>query len=122
MEWSDEKVELIMGRLLQTGVISAAVVVVLGGAWYFAAHGNAPVDFRVFHGEPAELSGVSGVVRGVRQAQDRSLIQFGLLLLIATPIARVVFAVAAFALQKDRTYVAIGLIVLAALLYGLTGY
>ena len=41
------------------------------------------------------------------------------MLLIATPIARVLFSVVAFALQRDRTYVVVTLIVLAVLLYSL---
>jgi uncharacterized membrane protein len=49
------------------------------------------------------------------------LIQLGLLLLIATPIARVAFSVAAFALQRDRLYLVVTLIVLAVLIYSLTG-
>jgi uncharacterized membrane protein len=45
--------------------------------------------------------------------------QLGLLILIATPLARVAFSVAAFATEHDWTYVAVTLIVLAVLLYGL---
>jgi uncharacterized membrane protein len=42
----------------------------------------------------------------------------GLLLLIATPVARVAFAVVAFALERDKLYVAVSLAVLAVLLFG----
>ena len=45
--------------------------------------------------------------------------KLGLLVLIATPIARVACTLVAFALQRDRTYVGITAIVLALLLYGL---
>jgi len=51
----------------------------------------------------------------------RSIIQLGLLLLIATPVARVAFSVLAFAWQRDRTYVIVTLIVFAILIYSLTG-
>jgi uncharacterized membrane protein len=51
----------------------------------------------------------------------RGTIQFGLLLLLATPIARVVFSVFAFAQQRDRAYVLITLFVLMVLLYSLIG-
>ncbi len=51
----------------------------------------------------------------------RGLIQFGLLLLIATPIARVAFSVVAFLHQRDWTYVAVTLIVLSLLFYSLLG-
>jgi uncharacterized membrane protein len=49
------------------------------------------------------------------------VIQFGLLLLVATPVARVVFAMVAFARQHDYMYVIVSLIVLIVLLYSLTG-
>jgi uncharacterized membrane protein len=62
---------------------------------------------------------VSGIVTGAVSWHSRGLILFGLLLLIATPVARVAFSVVAFALQKDRTYVVVTLIVLAVLLYSL---
>ena len=49
------------------------------------------------------------------------VIQFGLLLLIATPLARVAFSVLAFALQHDRAYVIVTLIVFAVLISSLIG-
>jgi uncharacterized membrane protein len=50
----------------------------------------------------------------------RGLIQLGLLLLIATPMARVAFSVIGFALEKDWFYVGITLLVLALLIYSLS--
>jgi len=44
-----------------------------------------------------------------------------LLLLIATPIARVAFSVVGFAIERDRLYVIFTLIVLAVLLYSFLG-
>jgi uncharacterized membrane protein len=43
-------------------------------------------------------------------------VQFGLLLLIATPVARVAFSVFAFAMEKDFLYVGISALVLCVLL------
>ncbi len=53
--------------------------------------------------------------------EPRSVIQLGLLLLIATPIARVAFSVVAFAVQRDRVYVGLSAVVLAVLLWSLSG-
>jgi uncharacterized membrane protein len=61
------------------------------------------------------------VIQSVRNGRGRGWIQLGLLLLIATPIARVVFSVAGFILERDRLYVTFTLIVLAVLLYSLLG-
>jgi uncharacterized membrane protein len=60
-------------------------------------------------------------MKDVLSFRGRGIIQFGLLLLIATPIARVAFSVVAFAIQRDRLYVVATLIVLAVLMYSLTG-
>jgi uncharacterized membrane protein len=64
---------------------------------------------------------VHGIVRSAFAGQARSIMQLGLLLLIATPIARVIFSVFAFAIEGDRMYVIFTLIVLSVLLYSLFG-
>jgi len=71
-------------------------------------------------GEPTDLRTLSGIVRDALALRGRGIIQLGLLLLIATPVARVAFSVAAFAIQRDRLYVVVTLMVLAILLYSLT--
>jgi uncharacterized membrane protein len=117
--WTDQRVDEIIGNLLRVGVILAAAVVLLGGGLYLTQPGSTVPDYRVFHGEPAYLREVSGIVKDARALDGRGLIQLGLLLLLATPVARVAFSVVAFALQRDRTYVVVTLIVLAVLLYSL---
>ncbi len=112
---SDQRVEEIIGDLLRAGVIIATLVVLLGGIVYLVRHGEEAPNYRVFLGEPADLRGVSGIIAEARSFSGRGIVQLGLLLLVATPVARVVFSVAAFALQGDRTYVVITLIVLAVL-------
>ena len=117
--WTDERVERVIGTLLRWGVILAAAVVLAGGVMYLARYGSTIPDYRVFRGEPSDLRNVSGIVTGAVSWHSRGLILFGLLLLIATPVARVAFSVVAFALQRDRAYVVVTLIVLAVLLYSL---
>jgi uncharacterized membrane protein len=122
MQWTDEKMERIIGTLLRVGVGMSAAVVVSGAVWHLAAHGGDIPRYGIFRGEPADLRSVTGVWRGLWAGDARSLIQIGLMLLIATPVARVAFASAAFAMERDRTYVVISLLVLAVLLYGLSGH
>jgi uncharacterized membrane protein len=117
--WTDQRVDAIIGNLLRVGVILSAAVVLSGGVLYLAQHGSTVPDYRVFRGEPAYLRGVSGIVSDTRALDGRGLIQLGLLVLLATPIARVAFSVVAFALERDRTYVAVTLTVLAVLFYSL---
>jgi len=114
-------VEGIVGNLLRVGVIVAAVVVLSGGVLYLFRYGSSLPQYQVFQGEPADLRSISGIVMDALALRRRGVIQFGLLLLIATPVARVAFSVVAFALEHDRTYVIVTLIVLALLLYSIAG-
>ena len=121
MRWNDEKVDRMIGTLLRTGVIFAAAVVLAAGIWFLIQFGSVIPNYRAFRGEPAGLRTVGGILLGALGGQSRSLIQLGLLVLIATPIVRVGFSVLAFAVQRDRMYVTITLIVLVVLLGSLTG-
>ncbi len=51
----------------------------------------------------------------------RGIIQLGLLFLIATPVARVIFSIWGFADERDRMYVVFTVIVLAILIFSLVG-
>ncbi len=117
--WNDKRVEQTVARLLRTGVIAAALLVCVGGAVRLASHGRTVADYHWFAGEPAALRGLPGIVAEASALHGRGLIQLGLLVLIATPIARVAFSAAAFALRRDWLYVTITLLVLAALLFSL---
>jgi uncharacterized membrane protein len=105
--------------MLQLGVLIAAAVVLVGGGLLLAQHGGQPIAYSVFHGEPDGLRSIAGILRGARAMQSESVVQLGLLLLIATPVARVAFTLVAFVLQRDRTYIVVTTLVLALLLYGL---
>ena len=118
---TEERVEQIMATLLRTGVLLAAGVVLTGGAVYLWRHGQELPHYTTFHGIPDELKHPAGIWSGVTAGRGRGLIQLGLLLLIATPVARVGFSVFAFERERDWTYVAITLFVLSVLLYSLAG-
>jgi uncharacterized membrane protein len=116
----DKRVEIFLGRLLRWGVSLAALVVFVGGVWFVVESHEVPQNYRTFRGEPVELRAVPQIVHQAIALHPLGLIQFGLLLLIATPVARVVFSVLGFALERDWMYVMITLLVLALLIYTLT--
>jgi len=120
-DWYEQRTEIVIAYLLRAGVMTAAVVVLVGAALFLGAHPTAHVDYRTFHGLPATLRTVHGIVHAALFRDSRAIIQLGLLVLIATPIVRVMFSVAAFAIEGDRMYVLFTLIVLAVLLYSLFG-
>ncbi len=119
--WDDRRIEVILGNLLRAGVLLSAAVVLWGAGIYLFRHAREPADYRIFRGEPSEFRTIPGVIHSAINDRGRGLIQLGLLLLIATPIARVVFSIVGFAIERDRMYVAFTLIVLAILLYSLLG-
>lgn len=118
-EWTDHRVELIISKLLLVGVSTAAIVVLAGGILFLVRHGHETPQFGEFHGEPAEFRTFGVLLGAVWKLEARALIQLGLGLLIATPVARVAFSLFAFIRQRDGMYVVITSIVLAVLLLGL---
>ena len=117
--WSDHEVEQVVGRLLQVGVLLATAVVLVGAVMVLFVHGGSVADFRVFQGEASPFRSVGAILQLVASGDARAIVQLGLVLLIATPIARVLFTLGAFILQRDRLYVALTALVLAVLLFGL---
>jgi uncharacterized membrane protein len=119
--WNDRRIEVIIGALLRTGVLLAAAMVLFGAAVFLVHNGHEAVTYVAFNGEPQTLRTVSGIIHGALHMKGSAIIQLGLLILIATPVARVAFSAAAFALERDYLYVWITLFVLAVLLYSLLG-
>jgi uncharacterized membrane protein len=117
----DQRMDQMMAVLLRSGVLLAASLVFIGGIIYLSRHEFPATNYRVFQGEPQELRTVGGILHEAAKFHGRGLIQLGLLVLIATPVARVLFSVFAFIYEKDWTYVAITMMVLALLCYSLFG-
>ncbi|HEX5437679.1 MAG TPA: DUF1634 domain-containing protein [Gemmatimonadaceae bacterium] len=111
--------EQLIGNLLRVGVLVAAIVVLVGGVLYLIQHGGGAPAYHVFQGEPAALRSLHAIVLGAATLQSRWVIQLGLILLIATPVARVAFSLVAFAVQRDKMYVVVTAIVLGVLVYSL---
>ncbi|HTM00622.1 MAG TPA: DUF1634 domain-containing protein [Candidatus Omnitrophota bacterium] len=120
-ERPESALQLWIGRVLRGGVFVAALVAVFGGLIYLRRHGAALPEYATFHGVPNGLDSVHGIIRGALQGRGRWITQLALLLLIATPVARVALSVAAFAKERDGIYAAISAFVLALLLYSFLG-
>ena len=118
-DFNDERMESLMGILLRFGVVCASTVVLAGGFFFLQDHAFDFVQYRTFTPHPVILRHPGEWAAGMARGDAASIIIVGILLLIATPIARVAFAVVAFALERDCLYVAISLVVLAVLVWGL---
>jgi uncharacterized membrane protein len=116
---NDARMEAIMGRLLQVGVLLSASVVLLGGVRYLVAHASESPKDGTFIARPIQLRHPMELLPGIARGDAAAIIELGILLLVATPVCRVIFAVVGFALERDRLYVGISLAVLVVLLFGL---
>jgi uncharacterized membrane protein len=115
----DSLIDARIGILLRIGMLASAAVILLGGVLFLIHEGQNQFDFKVFKGVPAGLNSVQGTVTATFHGNHLAIIQFGILMLIATPIARVAFSVFAFLAQRDYLYTAISAIVLVVLLAAL---
>lgn len=118
---TDKDVAAIVGRLLRLGVITASTIATLGGIMFLIVHRSEVSDFTQFRGAPEYLRSLTGIGAGLLDFDPRAIIQAGVLILIATPILRVMLSVFAFALEKDYLYVVITLVVLAIISIGMLG-
>jgi uncharacterized membrane protein len=113
----DQRLEIAMGHMLRIGVTVAALVVLAGGVLYLWQYRGPIPDYAHFHGAAGAYEHVGAIVTGTMRLDSVSLIELGLLLLIATPIGRVLFGVVGFALLKDRLYAVVSAVVLAILVF-----
>jgi len=117
--FTDKQMDLAIGKLLRFGVVFSAIFVCFGGILYLQQPLKSAPKYNHFLAESTSLQGVAGVLRGAVKLDANSVIQLGLLFLIATPVARVAFCIVGFARQKDRLYIVISLSVLVILIYSL---
>lgn len=118
----DRDIELFIGQVLRTGVITACSIALLGGIFYIAQQGAASVpDYSQFKGEGADYTTFRGIFQGVARGNATEIIQLGVLVMLATPILRIFFSLIAFALEKDRMYVFITTVVLGIILFSMFG-
>jgi uncharacterized membrane protein len=109
---TDLELDGIIAKILRGGVALSAAIVAAGGVWYLIESAGA----RPAYGHFAATGGIRALLR---LPGPEVVMLAGLLLLIATPVARVAFSMAAFALEKDWAYVGITAIVLAVLAYSI---
>lgn len=110
----DKDIQLLVGQLLRYGVFTASGIVLLGGLYYIYLYGGNNIP--KYHTFSASTN---KILLPVKQFNAAAFIELGILVLIATPILRVVFSLFAFALERDKLYVIITLIVLSIILFNI---
>jgi uncharacterized membrane protein YfcA/uncharacterized membrane protein len=106
--------DLIISSILRGGVLLSVVVILVGIAGVYISLPRAALPATFPDTLPAVLS-------GSLQGNPLAIVILGLLILLATPLARVTVSIAAFAIERDRLYIIITSIVLTILLFGIFG-
>ncbi|MDT3402755.1 DUF1634 domain-containing protein [Mucilaginibacter terrae] len=109
---ADTDIQQIIGWILRLGVIISMGVVFVGGCVYLYRHGYETVHYGEFVGIPGFVHSASGIWHGIITFRGRAIIQAGIILLIATPVIRILFSAIGFVLEKDWLYTGITLLVL----------
>jgi uncharacterized membrane protein len=112
----DTDLERVIGNLLRFGVLSSSLVVLAGGIVYLIRHGAQFPQYHEFKGEPEKMRKPGLMWDAIWRGEGRPLIQLGLMILIATPIARILFSFVGYLLEKDYLYAVLTVIVLLVIL------
>lgn len=115
----DKDIEVIMGNLLRYGVLLSAMIVLTGAVFYLSKHGSGSPHYSTFSGEPRRLIEIESIWQTALEGRGRSIIQLGLLVLIATPIARILLSIVGFIVEKDILYSIITFVVLIVIILSL---
>lgn len=118
--FGDRDIQIILGNLLRFGVVLSMAIVLIGGILYIQSHGTGAVDYSRFKSERADLTSIQAIFSGLLSLNGKAIIQFGIVLLIFTPISRVIFSVFSFLIEGDYMYVVIGLMVLSIIMFSLS--
>ena len=111
-----DELRVVVARVLLVGVAVSAALVLAGFVaslfvgWDGSLLGAAP------GGDPTD---VGALAEGLQNLRPQAIAQLGLLTLILTPMTRVAASLVLFAVERDRTYVVVSVIVLVILLAGL---
>jgi uncharacterized membrane protein len=113
----DTDLERVIGNMLRYGVLTASLIVLAGGIVYLIRHGTEVPQYGQFKGEPDIMRRPGPMWRAILNGRGRPLIALGLLVLIATPIARIICSIVGYLLEKDWLYTVITAIVLVVILW-----
>jgi uncharacterized membrane protein len=112
---SPERFRTVVSAVLATGVAISASLIAAGFlASFVAGWQGSPLG--TGGGGSAATTDFSDLPSRLARLEPLAVSQLGLLVLLATPVARVAASVLGFALERDRLYAIITLAVLAVLL------
>lgn len=117
MENSKNNMNLMIGNTLRIGVVTAVIIALIGGIYYLSQSSSMTLpDYTVFHKGAASYTTFAGIVHGAIAFSPTEVIQLGVIVLMLTPIIRVLLSLIDFSIQRDWLYVVITAIVFVVII------
>ena len=114
------RAELLLSNVLRGGVLTSLGVILVGTLVTFIHHPDyvsSPQELaRLTQGGAAFPHTIRDLVAALAELRGQAIVVLGLLVLIATPVARVAVSILLFLEEHDRVYVAITAAVLLLLI------
>lgn len=119
-----DEMNIVLGNTLKAGVILSASVIAIGLLLFLVQNYSVPAEtFLVYNSNkvPHGNFGVSlpSFENGLIALNPFSVIELGLLILLATPVARVFLSILLFHFEGDRKFVYITVMVFVILLFSI---
>jgi len=115
--FQDKDLQSFIGNLLRIGVLVAMSIVVIGTVLYMFQYGQETIHYSSF--TPDNVFSLSDFFQRLIHGNSSAIMELGVIVLIFIPIARVLFTMIGFWLEKDRMYTLIAFIVLCIIAYSL---
>ncbi len=118
--FDDKRMQVFVGNTLKYSMYSSMIIAIIGILMYFIKNGNQQEDlqrFSHFH-EPTE-NPIHVFIKGLQQCTPASIIELGVLVLLLTPILRLIFASYGYLKEKDYLYTFIGIFVIGIIVLSL---
>lgn len=119
-----DSMNVIVSKVLRYGVVISSAVILAGTLLLLASNGLSPAGHflsynpsQVPHG--AFSVSFAALANGLLTLSPFSVIELGVLMLLATPVSRVAFSIFLFAAERNRMYVYVTLGVLTLLLFSM---
>jgi uncharacterized membrane protein len=120
MAQTEPRFKAVIAYVLRYGVVASFALVALGSLLLFSegqtGYSSLGTAQQLFDAQDKFLVGLVPLIQGVLAAKPYAIIDLGLVVLLATPVARVVISIALFADERSYAFVAITSTVLAILL------
>lgn len=118
--YDDREMESKVGYMLQSGVTTAAIIVIAGAVLYLKRAARQPLpDYAHFRDVSSPLVSIGSEWHGLLSGNASAVIGAGLMVLILTPVLRVLMCILGFIQKRNWLYVVVSSIVLIVLLYSL---